>query len=106
MLEIIKQLAMDVAESGADFTVGTVVSAEPLTIRLEEGMELTAEFLVQMENTLEWEENRKLNESAYIGWPTSHHTGDNVPVYAIGKGAERFNGKMDNTDFRSKILAE
>ncbi len=57
-------------------------------------------------NTLEWEENRKLNESAHIGWPTSHHTGDNVPVYAIGKGAERFNGKMDNTDFKSKILAE
>jgi alkaline phosphatase len=57
-------------------------------------------------NTLEWEENRKLNESAYIGWPTSHHTGDNVPVYAIGKGAERFCGKMDNTDFKGKILAE
>ena len=57
-------------------------------------------------NTLEWEENRKLNESAFIGWPTSHHTGDNVPVYAIGKGAERFCGKMDNTDFKGKILAE
>lgn len=57
-------------------------------------------------NMLEWEENRKLNESALIGWPTSHHTGDNVPVYAIGKGAERFSGKMDNTDFKSKILAE
>lgn len=57
-------------------------------------------------NTLEWEDNRKLNESALIGWPTSHHTGDNVPVYAIGKGAERFCGKMDNTDFKGKILAE
>jgi alkaline phosphatase len=57
-------------------------------------------------NTLEWEENRKLNESTFIGWPTSHHTGDNVPVYAIGKGAEKFSGKMDNTDFKSKILAE
>lgn len=56
MLEIIKQLALDVAENGADFAVGTVVSAEPLTIRLEEGVELTEEFLVQMENTLEWEE--------------------------------------------------
>ncbi|MBR5122058.1 MAG: DUF2577 domain-containing protein [Anaerotignum sp.] len=56
MLEIIKQLALDVAESGADFTVGTVVSAEPLTIRLEEGLELTSEFLIQMENTLEREE--------------------------------------------------
>ena len=57
-------------------------------------------------NVLEWEENRKLNESAFIGWPTSHHTGDNVPIYAIGKGAERFCGKMDNTDLRAKILAE
>ena len=56
MLEIIKQLALDVAENGADFSVGTVVSVEPLTIRLEEGVELTAEFLVQMENTLEGEE--------------------------------------------------
>ena len=56
MLEIIKQLALDVTENGADFSVGTVVSAEPLTIRLEEGVELTAEFLVQMENTLEGEE--------------------------------------------------
>ena len=56
MLEIIKQLALDTAENGADFAVGTVVSAEPLTISLEEGLELTSEFLVQMENTLEWEE--------------------------------------------------
>ena len=56
MLEIIKQLALDVAENGADFAIGTIVSTEPLTIRLEEGVELTAEFLVQMENTLEGEE--------------------------------------------------
>ena len=57
-------------------------------------------------NILDWEENRKLNEAALIGWPTSHHTGADVPVYAIGMGAERFCGKMDNTDFKSKILAE
>ena len=41
MLEIIKQLALDAAEKGADFCVGTVTKAAPLTIRLEEGLELT-----------------------------------------------------------------
>lgn len=56
MLEIIKQLALDAAENGADFCVGTVVAVEPLTIRLEEGLELTENFLVLTEHTLEWEE--------------------------------------------------
>ena len=56
MLEIIKQLALDVAESGADFCIGTVTAESPLTIRLEEGLELTEEFLVLTENVLEWEE--------------------------------------------------
>ena len=60
MLEVIKQLALDIAENGADFAVGRVVTAEPLIIRLEEGLELTAEFLVQMENTQIWEENGRI----------------------------------------------
>ena len=52
MLEIIKQLALDVAENGADFCVGTVKTEVPLIICLEEGLELTEQFLIQMENTL------------------------------------------------------
>jgi alkaline phosphatase len=28
-----------------------------------------------------------------------------VPVYAIGKGAERFGGKIDNTEIKNKLLA-
>ena len=56
MLEIIKQLALDAAETGADFCIGTVTAAEPLCIRWEEGLELTEEFLVLTENVLEWEE--------------------------------------------------
>jgi hypothetical protein len=50
MLEIIKQLALDAAEKGADFCVG------PLTIRLEEGLELTEAFLVLTEDVLQAEE--------------------------------------------------
>ena len=60
MLEIIKQLALDVAEKGADFCVGTVVKVSPLTIRLEEGMELTEEFLILTEQTTEWEEQGRI----------------------------------------------
>ena len=60
MLEIIKQLALDVAESGADFCIGTVTAESPLTIRLEEGLELTEAFLILTENVLEWEETGRI----------------------------------------------
>lgn len=35
-----------------------------------------------------------------MGWTTSHHTGCPVPIFAIGAGAEAFDGKgwLDNTD--------
>ena len=56
MLEIIRQLALDISETGADFCVGTVTAQQPLTIRLEEGLELTEEFLVLTENVMEQEE--------------------------------------------------
>lgn len=57
-------------------------------------------------NTLNYEDNEALNQRAYIGWTSSNHTGENVPVYAIGKGAENFKGRIDNTEFKVKILAE
>lgn len=49
MLEIIRQLALDTAEQGADFCLGTVTAESPLAIRLEEGLELGADFLVLTE---------------------------------------------------------
>ncbi len=57
-------------------------------------------------NNLSDEENKELNKKALIGWTTGGHTGDPVPVYAIGKGAERFGGRIDNTDIKGKILGE
>ncbi len=49
-------------------------------------------------------ENAELNSKAGLGWTTFGHTGAPVPVYAIGKGAEKFAGRMDNTEFRTKFL--
>lgn len=57
-------------------------------------------------NVLEYEENEELNRKALIGWTSSHHTGAPVPAFAIGKGAEKFAGIIDNTDIKGKILGE
>jgi alkaline phosphatase len=57
-------------------------------------------------NTLDYEGNRALNTEANIGWTTLSHTGGAVPVFAVGKGAEKFMGRIDNTDIKGKILGE
>lgn len=49
-------------------------------------------------------DNTEINRAGNIGWTTTSHTGGAVPVYAIGKGAERFAGMMDNTDLIHKIM--
>lgn len=41
-----------------------------------------------------------------FGWTTNEHTGAPVPVYAVGKGAERFNGRIDNTDIPHLIVGK
>ena len=50
--------------------------------------------------------NAAFNEAAHIGWTTSYHTGGAVPVFSIGKGAEKFMGRIDNADIKGKILGE
>ncbi|MBL6956505.1 MAG: alkaline phosphatase [Chlorobium phaeobacteroides] len=45
-----------------------------------------------------------LNEKAGIGWTSSVHTAGLVPVFAIGQGANRFNGVYDNTDIAKKLI--
>ncbi len=50
------------------------------------------------------EKNSELNREANIGWTTTGHAGGPVPVYAAGKGATRFSGRMDNTDIPLRIM--
>lgn len=57
-------------------------------------------------NNLDHKANRELNDRALIGWTSSGHTGEPVPVYAVGKGAGKFSGRIDNTDIKGKILGE
>lgn len=46
-----------------------------------------------------------LNAQAHLGWMSYGHTGAAVPVFAIGQGAERFTGWMDNTELVPKIMS-
>lgn len=46
-----------------------------------------------------------LNDVAKIGWTTYSHTSSSVPVYAIGVGADKFNGLIDNTDIPKRMAS-
>lgn len=52
------------------------------------------------------EDRNRFDDSCGIGWTSVHHNGDHVPLYAIGRGAEKFCGRMDNTDIIRKILTK
>ena len=45
-----------------------------------------------------------LNKKAHIGWTTHSHSAHAVPIFSIGKGAERFSGWHDNTEIAPMIL--
>lgn len=44
-----------------------------------------------------------LNRSAALSWASGNHSGTFVPLFAIGKGADLFNGVIDNTDISDII---
>lgn len=48
---------------------------------------------------------RIMSDVAHVGWTTGAHTGGYVPVFAIGVGAEKFHGRLDNTQV-APIMAE
>lgn len=45
-----------------------------------------------------------LNDHAGVGFTTTSHAGNFVPVYAIGVGADEFKGLNDNTELSRKML--
>ena len=45
-----------------------------------------------------------LDRKALISWASGNHSGTFVPLFAIGEGADRFNGVIDNTDIPLTIM--
>ena len=85
-------------------TGGLTLGAGSSTINWDE---LEREWLATgKKDVTDYKTNRKHNKSCSIGWTTGSHTGGAVPVFSIGKGAEKFNGRIDNTDIKGKILGE
>ncbi len=58
----------------------------------------------KVDNFATMTERNKFNNDCGFGWTTNEHNGDHVPIYAVGRGAEKFAGRMDNTDIIKKIL--
>ncbi|MFL1682567.1 alkaline phosphatase [Coprobacter secundus] len=45
-----------------------------------------------------------LNEKAHISWASDNHSASQVPLFAIGEGASRFSGRLDNTDIPQRLI--
>lgn len=46
---------------------------------------------------------RIINEIAMVGWVSGGHSAGYVPVFAIGAGADYFQGRMDNVEIPTRI---
>ena len=46
---------------------------------------------------------KTINRVSRVGWTSNTHTASYVPVYAIGVGADKFTGIMENTDVPNSI---
>ena len=56
-----------------------------------------AETLYSKVNKLADTAREIMAECALIGWQSHGHSNGYVPVFAIGAGAEKFQGQIDNT---------
>ena len=57
----------------------------------------------QQDEPLANEAMKILNHIALVGWTSGGHSAGYVPVFAIGAGAEKFQGRMDNTEIPERI---
>ncbi|WP_302774752.1 alkaline phosphatase [Phocaeicola coprocola] len=52
------------------------------------------------------EAKRIIDEIALVGWTSGGHSAGYVPVFAIGAGADLFQGRIDNTEIPIKIAKQ
>ena len=86
-----------------------------LSVSAEEEAELQAAFSNMMRqqeslktlyadiNALAAKAKELVNQKAGLGWTTHSHTATAVPIFAVGVGAERFTGWMDNSEIAPLI---
>lgn len=70
---------------------------------IQKGIAENSKTLYQNDDELATVAKQILNKVACVGWQSGGHSNGYVPVFAIGVGAARFTGRMDNTDIPKKI---
>ena len=68
-----------------------------------EGVAKDHKSLYASENAIAATARKIMNKKAMVGWISDGHSNGYVPVFAIGAGAENFNGRIDNTEIPKKI---
>ena len=66
----------------------------------DEAVEMTSDLAGRIANEAIYDLDRK----ALISWASGNHSGTFVPLFAIGEGADKFNGVIDNTDIPLTIM--
>ena len=66
----------------------------------DEAVEMTHDLA----NRIAYDAIYDLDRKALISWASGNHSGTYVPLFAIGRGADRFNGVIDNTDIPLTIM--
>ena len=68
-----------------------------------EGVAKDTRTLYASENVIAGTARRLMARKAMVSWQSNEHSNGYVPVFAIGAGAERFTGRIDNTEIPRKI---
>lgn len=70
----------------------------------QQGDETGEQTLYASYSSLASEIYKVLNTNQGFGWTSGGHTGNPVPVYAIGEGMEQFGSWLDNTQIAPRLL--
>ncbi|ELK48074.1 alkaline phosphatase [Halobacillus sp. BAB-2008] len=100
-------MARQIVEDGADVektlqeNIGFDVTEEEIA-SVEKAIESASgdDRVMEVDNSIE----AIFNERSGTGWTTDGHTGEDIPVYAYGPGADLFTGQIDNTDHAKNIF--
>ena len=95
-------------ESLNETTWGEVTRMVKENVGIEPRDKHNAEESVKMTNELAtriaYDAIYDLDRKALISWASGNHSGTFVPLFAIGEGADEFNGVIDNTDIPLTIM--
>lgn len=71
--------------------------------RIQQGIAEMSKSLYQQDDELAVVVRQIMSENAMVGWVSGSHSNGYVPCFAVGVGAEQFQGRIDNTEICMKM---